>query len=134
MQLTMDPAKLRGLIALRRAATDMKLPMSGRLKIHFITRRAELLSNFSITAGAWMMLLHLCEAEGRDGAELDAAKKEVVAFKEWAEAGLQELQRIGLHEAVAHNEARMPDDPKLVASMRKMLGLPPRPDRDPGGA
>lgn len=132
MQFTLDPEHIRRQITLRRAATDIKLPMHERLKVHFITRRAELLSNFSLTAGAWMMLLHGCSAEGRDQAEFEALKRDVVEFKEWAEEGLQALQRMGLQEVIAQGEQHMPDDPQLVAAMRKMLGIPnPKDPRDP---
>jgi hypothetical protein len=124
MQCTLDPEYLRSQMRLRRAATDMKLPMHERLKVHFITRRAELLSNFSLTAGAWMMLLHGCSAERGDLRELEALKAEIVEFKEWAEEGLQALQRMGLQEAIASGETHMPDDPELVAAMRRMLGIP----------
>lgn len=129
MRLTIDPDYLRSQMALRRAATDMQLPMHERLKVHFITRRADLLSNFSLTAGAWIILLHGCAAD--DAAALEGLKQDIVAFKEWAEEGLQALQRMGLQEAIAEDDACMPDDPQLVAAMRRMLGLPdPKDPRD----
>lgn len=131
MELQLDPHAIRNHMTLRRAATDMKLPMDERLKVHFITRRAELLSNFSLTAGAWMLLLHACVAEGQDGATLDSLKAEILDFKTWAEDGLQELQRMGLQETIESNEDAMPDDPALVAAMRKMLAIPaPKDPRD----
>lgn len=137
MQLSFNPEYIRSQIALRRGATDMKLPMHERAKVHFMTRRGELLSNFSLTAGAWMMLLNGFNAEGTDKAELDALKADVLEFKEWAEEGLQSLQRMGLQETISDNEDAMPDDPILVAAMRKMLGMPNPPDlrdrtRSPG--
>lgn len=131
MQLRLDPQAIRSQMSLRRAATDIKLPMDERLKVHFITRRVELLSNFSLTAGAWMMLLHACAAEGPHHATLETLKADILEFKTWAEEGLQELQRMGLQETIASNEDAMPDDPALVAAMRKMLGIPlPKDPRD----
>lgn len=130
MQCTLDPEHLRSQMRLRRAATDMKLPMHARLKVHFMTHRAELLSNFSLTAGAWMILLHGCTT--REAAQLEALKADIVDFKAWADEELQALQRMGLQEAIAGGDSHMPDDPQLVAAMRRMLGLPDPPA--PGGA
>lgn len=130
MQLDLDPEHIRTQMRLRRAATDMKLPMDEKLKLHFITQRGPMLSNCSITAGSWMMLLHGCCAEGEQKAHLEALKREILEFKEWAEDGMQELQRLGLQEAV-ESDAVMPDDARLVASMRKLLGIPhPKDPRD----
>jgi hypothetical protein len=123
MRLVLDPDDIRRQIQLRRAATDMKLPMNERLKVHFITHRADLLSNFSLTAGAWMMLLHSCSADAANQRELETLRADVLNFKEWAQEGLQALQRMGLQESVADDERHMPDDPALVAAMRKMLGI-----------
>ncbi len=128
MELRLDPQAIRSHMTLRRAATDIKLPMDERLKVHFITRRAELLSNFSLTAGAWMVLLHACVVNDQDNAALERLKTEILDFKTWAEDGLQELQRMGLQETIASHEDTMPDDPALVAAMRKMLGIPPPKD------
>src|SRR6185369_57689 len=122
MQLLIDPETIRGLIALRRAATDMKLPMNERMKLHFITRRADLLSNFSLTAAAWRILLHACSAKAGDEAALERLKSEVVEFKDWADEGLQALQRMGLQETISDGgDDCMPDDPQLVAALRKMM-------------
>jgi len=123
MQLTLDPETVRSLIELRRAATDIKLPMHERLKVQFMTRRAQLLSNFSLTAGAWMILLHGCKVQARDKAELESLMADVLAFKDWAEEGLQALRRMGLQEVIEDGDSEMPDDPQLVAAMRKMLGI-----------
>lgn len=132
MRIFFDPETLRSQMALRRAATDMKLPMNERLKVHFMTHRAQLLSNFSLTAGAWMMLLHGCKAEPIDRDELEALKAEVIEFKAWAEDGLQELRRMDLQETIGEDaDDAMPDDPQLVAALRKMLDLPfPKDERD----
>jgi hypothetical protein len=130
MQCTLDPDHLRSQMRLRRAATDIKLPMHARLKVHFMTHRAELLSNFSLTAGAWMILLHGCRTH--DVAELEALKADIVEFKAWAEEELQVLQRMGLQETIAGGDSHMPDDPQLVVAMRRMLGLPDQPPPDGG--
>jgi hypothetical protein len=130
MNITLDPEYLRGLMAVRRAATDMKLPMNERMKVHFMTRRQDLLCNFALTAGAWMMMLNGCHARGAESADLASLKAEIVAFKEWAEESLQELQRMGLAETIEDDGGAMPDDPQLVAAMRKMLGIPD-PDERP---
>lgn len=127
MNLTLDPEYIRGLMAVRRAATDMKLPMDERMKLHFMTRRQDLLCNFTLTAGAWMMMLNGCGARGADSAALASLKADIVEFKDWADESLQELQRMGLVETIEDNGGAMPDDPQLVAAMRKMLGIP-----DPG--
>ena len=128
MQLLLDPETIRSLIALRRAATDMKLPMNERMKLHFITRRGDLLSNFSLTAAAWMILLHTCSATPGDEAALQQLKQEVVEFKDWADEGLQALQRMGLQEAISDGgDDCLPDDPQLVAALRKMMDEAPRP-------
>lgn len=135
IRLDLDLESFRHHMALRRSATEMRLPMDERLKVHFITRRAELLANFSITAGAWMLLLHGCEAQGPARAELARLKDEVFEFKEWAEEGLQQLRLMGLQDAIENDECEMPDDPELVAAFRKMLGVPaPKtpPDRTGG--
>lgn len=124
LQLDLDLESFRNHMALRRAATEMRLPMDERLKVHFITRRAELLANFSITAGAWMLLLHGCQAQGEDRAALARLKDEVFEFKEWAEEGLQQLRLMGLQDALENDECEMPDDPELVAAFRRMLGVP----------
>lgn len=131
MRLDLDLQSFRNHMALRRAATEMRLPMDERLKVHFITRRAELLANFSITAGAWMLMLHGCDAHGDDRAELARLKDEVFEFKEWAEEGLQQLRLVGLQDALENDECEMPDDPELVAAFRRMLGVPaPKPPPD----
>lgn len=132
MQLTLDPDFMRGLMVRRRAATDMQLPMNERAKVYFMTYRAQLLSNFSITAGAWMMLLHGCSARGAERERLEALKAEVLDFKEWAEEGLQALRRMGLQESIEDGDAEMPDDPELAAALRRMLDSAPRPRRPDG--
>lgn len=124
MHIKLDIESFRNHMGLRRAATEMRLPMDERLKVHFITRRAELLANFSITAGAWMLLLHSCDGKGPDRAELARLKDEVFEFKEWAEEGLQQLRLMGLQDALENEECEMPDDPELVAAFRRMLGVP----------
>lgn len=127
MQFTLDPEFMRGLMVRRRAATDMQLPMNERAKVYFMSHRAQLLSNFSLTAGAWMMLLHGCSAQGADRDDLERLKAEVVDFKEWAEEGLQELRRMGLQETIEDGDLQMPDDPELAAALRRMLESAPRP-------
>jgi hypothetical protein len=129
MQVNLDPEHLRGLIAAWRAATDMEIPMHARLKVHFMTRRGDMLSNFSLMAGAWMLLLHGCSVQGAGKSELEALIGDIRDFKSWADEGLQALQKIGLQEAIADDEKQMPDDPQLAASLRKMLGIPKPPHR-----
>ena len=124
MQITFDPEYIRGLMAVRRAATEMKLPMNERTKLHFMTRRQDLLCNFSLSAGAWLMMLQACDAPCADKLALGALKADILAFKEWADEALQELQRMGLTETIADNADAMPDDPQLASAMRKMLGIP----------
>jgi len=126
MQFTLDPGFMRQLMARRRAATDMQLPMNERAKVYFMTYRAQLLSNFSLTAGAWMMLLHGCSAEGPDCRDLERLKAEVLDFKEWAEEGLQALRRMGLQETIEDGDTEMPDDPELAAALRRMFDAAPR--------
>lgn len=127
MNVTLDPEYIRGLMAVRRAATDMKLPMNERMKLHFMARRQDLLCNFTLTAGAWLMMLNGCRTRGPESAALASLKADIVEFKEWADESLQELQRMGLVETIEDNGGAMPDDPQLVAAMRKMLGI-----ADPG--
>lgn len=130
MQLSLDPEHLRGLIAAWRAATEIKIPMAPRLKVHFMTRRGEMLSSFSITAAAWIILLRGCGAQaGDDKAALEGLTEDVTAFKAWADDGLQKLQHMGLQESIADGGEHMPDDPQIVASLRQMLGLRKPPDQ-----
>jgi hypothetical protein len=127
--IDIDPEHLRGLMAAWRAATDIRIPMHERLKVHFMARRGEMLSNFSITASAWTMLLHGCTARGSDQDGLESLKKSVVEFKAWADEGLQALQQMSLQESIADDERHMPDDPQITAALRKMLGIPKPPER-----
>ncbi len=129
MQVNLDPEHLRGLIAAWRAATDMKIPMHARLKVHFMTRRNDMLSNFSLMAAAWMLLLHGCSAQDAGQSELEALVGELRDFKSWADEGLQALHGMSLQEAIADDAEQMPDDPQLAASLRKMLGIPKPPRR-----
>jgi hypothetical protein len=129
MQLSLDPEHLRSLIAAWRAATEIKIPMAPRLKVHFMTHRGEMLSSFSITAAAWIILLRGCSAQAGDQADLEGITEDVTAFKAWADEGLQKLQHMGLQESIADDGEHMPDDPHIVASLRQMLGLRKPPDQ-----
>lgn len=129
MQINLDPEHLRGLMAAWRAATDIQIPMDERLKVHFMTRRGEMLVHFNVTAAAWLMLLNGCSVAAAQRPGLDSLVDEVRLFKTWADEGVQALQRMGLQELITDEEKHMPDDPQLADALRKMLQSPMRPPR-----
>lgn len=98
MNLTLDPEGLRTSMEMWRKALDMEIPLRPDLRIHFFNRRGSLLDGFSQVAKNWLTLLHGCDAEGEDKVELLALRTEIKAFKEWAEAGIVELDRLGEEE------------------------------------
>lgn len=120
MRLVLDADHLRQDMLARRATTDMQLPMNDSVRVHLVTGRAELLAGFSATAAGWMLLLHACSVDPADRAEFERLKHDVLAFKEWADQGLADLHA-GERTRCGIARERMPDDPKLVASLRKLL-------------
>jgi hypothetical protein len=52
---------------------------------------------------------------------------ELLAFKAWADEGLQKLQHMSLQESIADDPEHMPDDPQVAAALRKMLGIVRKP-------
>lgn len=83
-----------------RKALDMEVPLADEFKIHFLARRGELLDGFAKTAGSWMMVLRKCKATGDDLIVLDALEEEIVAFKDWAEAGITSLAALAAEEVL----------------------------------
>ena len=94
MILDLDPDGLRVAMDLWRNATDMSIPLSADLRSHFFAGRGKLLQGFVKVASDWLMLLQSCTATGDDLVELDGIRREILAFKAWADSGLSEIARL----------------------------------------
>lgn len=95
MNLHLDPDFLRTSMDMWRATVDMTIPVHDSLKIHMMERRGSLLKGFSDTGRSWTMVLNACKpATENDGAELDRLKADVQAFRDWADAAIQELKSL----------------------------------------
>lgn len=68
MKIELDPEFLRTSMDLWRQAVDMEIPIHDSLRMHFFSRRGELLAGFVKTAGQWSMVLNACKATGEDTA------------------------------------------------------------------
>lgn len=74
-----------------RQAVDMEIPINEKQRLQLFSQRGEMIGNFVRTSSGWLMLLRGCKATDADHAELDELKIDVQAFKEWAQADLDEL-------------------------------------------
>ena len=93
--VTLDPRNLRSFMELWKGSADVRLPMDDALKIHFIAKRREILSNCELTAAAWLMAFDDCEAEDGHRTELDGLVREIREFRDWAKSGIAEFGGLG---------------------------------------
>jgi hypothetical protein len=94
MKLELDPDELRVSMDMWRKAIDMEIPLAPSIRSHFLSRRGALLEGFVKTANNWASLLHYCKATGDDQLQLEALRGEIDAFKDWAEAGIDDLAKL----------------------------------------
>jgi hypothetical protein len=112
MKVDLDPEYLRMSMTMWRDTVDMKLPMLDEFKVHFMRQRRTILTNFSSTAGAWLTVLRRCEAEGADQETLRVLIADVTAFKEWAESSMEQLDQLGVQEALTDQIQRFLSGPR----------------------
>lgn len=121
----LDPAMMRMSMNLWRDATDMKIPIHDSLKLHFITKRREMLANHAKTAKAWGMVLESMRAPGLDQGPLDVLQGEVEAFGQWAEAGMAELDQVRdqevLQDAIQGGLQELARDPAGRALLQRAI-------------
>ncbi|NVM80070.1 hypothetical protein FHW83_005915 [Duganella sp. SG902] len=136
----LDPGMMRMSMQLWREATDMKIPIHDSLKLHFIANRRAMLNNHARTAKAWGTMLESMRAPGLDQAHLDKLKAQVDEFREWAEAGLAELDQVrdqeALQDAMQDGLAELAKDPAGRALLQRALDegwLKPPPGGYPKG-
>ncbi len=94
MKIDLDPENIQVAMDMWRQAVDMKIPLAPELRSHFFTRRGSMLEGFVKIANNWIMLLNGCKGEGNDQVALDALRKEINDFKNWAESGIDELVKL----------------------------------------
>ena len=91
-----DPSYILMCMKMWRDALDMKIPLHDDFKVHFMANRRTLLEGYEKTGHAWGMLLGEGSmlAEDHDQLRLVEILAKVKEFKEWARAGLDDLDRI----------------------------------------
>ncbi len=110
MKVDLDTSQLSAMMSLWRDATDMKVRLSDKAKLHMLANRAQMLKNMVVGADHWSTILRACTAEGEDLFKLNAFRAEVTSFKQWATDGLEELHRLRLGESLADGQAQSTDD------------------------
>lgn len=98
MKIDLDPEELKVSMDMWRQAIDLKIPLAHEVRIHFFSRRGQLLDGFVKIADNWLMVLRCCKATGEDVIALDDLEEEINNFKKWAEDGISELARLATDE------------------------------------
>lgn len=94
MKLDLDPEALREQMALWRHAVDLRMDLRADIRSHLIVRRKDILANFRKTGQAWLTVLHASRPAAGSEQDFQALLAEVKEFLAWAEAGMQEIDRL----------------------------------------
>ena len=92
--VTLDTEDLDMQIDLWRSTVDMKIPIADHLKLHFITKRRDILATMLETGKHYDAMLALMEPVEADRERFTQLRQKVQEFRRWAADGLYELNQL----------------------------------------